>query len=307
MTLIITRGYPASGKTTEARAWVACNPDNRVRVNRDDTRFNLFGKYIGVDEKTVTTAQRGAVEALLKAGKDVIVDDTNLRLRTAREWNDVAVKHGVGFLVWEVATDVDTCLERNDDRGYTGGRHVPPEVIRDFAKRYPLGRWPEVHPTPRKHSDPHLPYVPNYKLPPAIIVDLDGTLAKNVSGREFYGKGLERVYEDDVNELLNSVVVKYFAEDYGVHPIFMSGRNEFARWETQRWLDEKAGWHHDDYELFMRADGDMRKDFEVKAELFDKHVRDEYNVLLCLDDRDQIVKLWRDMGLTCWQVGEGDF
>jgi hypothetical protein len=30
-------------------------------------------------------------------------------------------------------------------------------------------------------------------------------------------------------------------------------------------------------------------------------------VVLCLDDRNSVVKLWRDLGLTCLQVAEGDF
>lgn len=304
--LIITRGYPGSGKTTRALDWVNEYPTRRVRVNRDDLRQTLFGKVVGVDEKTVTVAQRAAVTALLKAGKDVIVDDTNLRLRSAREWNDLAVQLGVKFLVWDVKTDVETCVLRDQDRMSMGGRYVGSRVIRDFAKRYPLKNWPEVKPTERKHSGPPLPVEPDYTLPSAIIVDLDGTLAKNVTGREFWGKGLERVYEDEVNELLNSLI-RHYADDLGHEIIFMSGRNEWAREKTVRWLENKADWNPDEYLLFMRADGDMRKDFEVKAELFDQHVRGKYNVLMAFDDRDQIVRLWRDMGLICYQVADGAF
>lgn len=307
MTFIITRGYPGSGKTTRALEWVNEDPTSRVRVNRDDLRQTLFGKVVGVDEKTVTIAQRAAVEALLKAGKDVIVDDTSLRLRDARQWADLAVKHGHKFEVWDVKTDLETCLQRNDARGYAGGRHVPPDVIRDFAKRYPFKNWQEVKPTERTHSSPPAKVEPNYLLPPAIIVDLDGTLAKNVTGREFYGEGLNHVYDDEVNHLLNNLIGDYHHEDKGYQLIFMSGRNEFAREDTVRWLKDKAGWLPDEYLLYMREDDDMRKDFMVKADLFDKHVRDQYNVLLCFDDRDQIVRLWRDMGLTCFQVADGSF
>lgn len=306
MTFIITRGYPASGKTTRALEWVNEDPTKRVRVNRDDLRQTLFGKVVGVDEKTVTIAQRAAVEALLKAGKDVVCDDTNLRLRSAREWNDLAVKHGHKFLVWDVKTDVETCVQRNMERTIQGGRYVPEEVIRDFAKRYPFKNWQAVKPTERTHSSPPAKVVPNPLLPPAIIVDLDGTLAKNVTGREFYGEGLKHVYDDEVNHTLNDMI-EDLAQARAAQVIFMSGRNEFARDETVRWLWNKAYWEPDEYLLYMRGDNDMRKDYMVKAELFDKHVRDQYNVLLCFDDRDQIVRLWRDMGLTCFQVADGAF
>lgn len=42
-------------------------------------------------------------------------------------------------------------------------------------------------------------------------------------------------------------------------------------------------------------------------ELFDRHARDEYRVLVVLDDRKQVVDMWRSLGLTCLQVAEGNF
>jgi predicted kinase len=39
--LILTRGVPASGKSTWAKAWVEEDPLNRVRVNRDNLRWTL--------------------------------------------------------------------------------------------------------------------------------------------------------------------------------------------------------------------------------------------------------------------------
>ena len=57
----------------------------------------------------------------------------------------------------------------------------------------------------------------------------------------------------------------------------------------------------------MRPAGDRRRDSIVKAELFDRKVRDEYRVLVVLDDRKQVVDMWRSLGLTCLQVAEGDF
>ena len=58
----------------------------------------------------------------------------------------------------------------------------------------------------------------------------------------------------------------------------------------------------------MRRRDDSRKDSVVKRELFDAHIRGRYFVELVLDDRDQVVSLWRrDLGLTCLQVDYGDF
>lgn len=42
--LIITRGLPASGKSTWAKQWVLEDPEHRVRINQDDIRL-MLGKY----------------------------------------------------------------------------------------------------------------------------------------------------------------------------------------------------------------------------------------------------------------------
>lgn len=58
----------------------------------------------------------------------------------------------------------------------------------------------------------------------------------------------------------------------------------------------------------MRTTGDARKDSIVKKELFEAHVKQHYFIKFVLDDRNQVVDLWRlDLGLTCLQVNYGDF
>lgn len=137
-TLTITRGLPASGKTTYARAWVNENPGPRVRVNRDDLRIAMFGApFLDFHlEEVVSTAQRGQVEALLRAGKDVIVDDTNLRAKYARAWADLAVTVGAGFEVVDFPTPVDECIARDQARQARGERSVGEAVIRGMHDRY---------------------------------------------------------------------------------------------------------------------------------------------------------------------------
>ena len=120
--LLITRGLPASGKTTFARKL----QPYVVRVNRDDLRRMLHGRRLFTQraEAQVTHAQRAAVEALLRAHTDVIVDDTNLRAKTVREWAELAARCHATVEVHDF-TDVplDECLHvgrhavRNDDAG----------------------------------------------------------------------------------------------------------------------------------------------------------------------------------------------
>src|SRR5437899_5797936 len=81
-TLTITRGLPGSGKTTWAK-----RQGGHVRINRDELRRMLHGGPLltGWAEVQVTLAQRAQLDALLRAGVNVICDDTNLRSRTVRD------------------------------------------------------------------------------------------------------------------------------------------------------------------------------------------------------------------------------
>jgi hypothetical protein len=57
----------------------------------------------------------------------------------------------------------------------------------------------------------------------------------------------------------------------------------------------------------MREDGDMTKDSTVKKNIYQNNISIRYSVELVLDDRQQVVNTWREMGLTCYQVAFGDF
>ena len=146
-TLRIMRGYPASGKTTLARLWVNEDPDGRARVNRDDLRASMYDKA-GVltftQEQTISKVQRAQVRVLLRAGVDVVVDDTNLRLKFAQAWVDLAAQCGAQVEVVDVRTDVDECVRRDMSRGLRGGREVGASVIRGIAAKFPVAAWPEL-------------------------------------------------------------------------------------------------------------------------------------------------------------------
>ncbi len=90
----------------------------------------------------------------------------------------------------------------------------------------------------------------------------------------------------------------------GKRVLLVSGREDKYREPTLRFLTK----HQIEYEqLWMRATGDSRKDAIVKQEIFDRYIRDVYNIEFVLDDRNQVVELWRSLGLICLQVADGDF
>lgn len=306
-TLIVTRGLPASGKTTWARAWVADAPAQRARVNRDDLRAMLFAApdYGHRQESIVTTVQRATVKNLLAAGWDVVADDTNLRVRYVREWARFARANRATLAVFDFPIDPDEAVRRDAARDRTVGE----SVIRGMAARYlRKGALPTL-PTDLDgitDDDHGAPYTPPAGAPRAVIVDLDGTTALNTSGRGYYGPDLLRVGEDTPNRGIIEAVRA--AHAYGETVIYLTSRDDEhdgqVRAATQAWIDQHIGVPGP---LHMRPAGDKRKDAHVKRDLFDRHVRDVFDVTRVYDDRRQVVEAWRAMGLTVCQVAEGDF
>jgi predicted kinase len=145
--LVITRGLPASGKTTRARAWVAERPAERSRVNRDDLRSMLHGGWLGTPEAEAqtTVVQHRAVLALLGAGIDVIADDTNLRPDVMERWRELADEAVAQLSVWDfTAVPLEECLRRNSLR--TGAAYVPADAIQGMHDRYLAKRNNEAQP-----------------------------------------------------------------------------------------------------------------------------------------------------------------
>lgn len=298
-TLIITRGLPGAGKTTWAKAWVAKDPITRARVNRDDLRDMLYGARTGLSfeqEGKVTVASHTATRSLLTAGLDVVADDTNLRPKYVREWRKLAIEVGAAFQTVEVTGPVEEIIAQDAQRE----RPVGADVITRLAQRFT--RNGELLPVPDEtEPDALRPYEPRPGARDAVIVDIDGTLAL-MGERSPYD--LTRVHEDTPVESIVRLV-DILRETHKV--IFLSGREDTARNATEAWLRKHVDKHPTWEPLFMRPEGDRRRDSIVKAELFDRHVRDYYNVRMVLDDRNQVVEMWRSLGLTCLQVADGAF
>ncbi|GAA2705880.1 AAA family ATPase [Micromonospora olivasterospora] len=295
--LIATRGLPASGKTTFARTL----QPSVVRVNRDDLRRMLHGERLFTQwaEAQVTRAQRAQVEALLRGRVSVCVDDTNLRARTLRDWARLAADCGAGFEVHDF-TDVplDECLRR--DAARPEADRVGEEAIRRLHHRYLADRplplpVPEVAPggPARVHDARGGP-------PEIVLVDIDGTVALNVSRSPY---DMTRVGEDVPNDAVIAAVRAMHAAGYGV--VFCSGRDASARADTVAWLARHVRVPY--LALHLRAIGDSRKDAVVKREIYEREIRPRYRVAGVFDDRMQVVRMWRALGLTVFQVAEGDF
>lgn len=133
----------------------------------------------------------------------------------------------------------------------------------------------------------------------AVMVDIDGTVALRGARSPF---DETKVGEDEPNHPVITLVQTMHHSGYSI--VFTSGRTEECRRDTETWLRKHVV---EDFALFMRASGDVRKDSIIKTEIYERDVRPRYNVLCVLDDRNQVVQAWRASGLTCLQVADGDF
>lgn len=300
--LILTRGIPGSGKTTWAKEWVAEDPDNRVRLNRDDFRQMLYGegysKPIHEKEKVVTRLQHDAARTLLAAGKDIVVDDMNLRSAFVKEWYTVA--ENVSFQDFPI--DVESAVMRDAKRYAAGGRGVGMEVIRDIAARFlHKGNLP---PVPQRDDKvvKYAPYEHIDGLPTAIIVDIDGTLAHIDPENPRSPYDGTRVHEDHFDKTISAIVDCWL--DTGAKVFVVSGRDTEFYGVTKAWLDK----HQFIYDgIFMRGHDDKRKDDIVKDEIFEREFAGKYNIDFVLDDRNRVVQMWRAKGIRCLQVADGAF
>ena len=162
-------------------------------------------------------------------------------------------------------------------------------------------------------------YMKNKKR--SIIVDIDGTLAlmNGVRTPHEYNK----VHLDKPNKpIIDLVHLFYNANKNKDFTIFIFtgrmnvyfdkpvkiGDEKFTNTKELSiyWLNKHLGqniWNH----IEIRRDKDFRSDRIAKKEMYLK-ICDEYKVEYVIDDRQQVIDMWRDdLGLTTLQVAKGDF
>lgn len=149
-----------------------------------------------------------------------------------------------------------------------------------------------------------------------IIMDIDGTLADaehrihllpskrrdegkppSEAWREFYLASVDDAVIEEIRTLNNKL-----AEDYPV--LLCTGRSDEDRELTINWLNRHdIRWNY----LFMRRAGDHRPDTVVKKEMLDDLRAEGFLPLFAVEDRAGVTKMWRENGVRCLQVCEGNY
>lgn len=308
-TVIMCKGLPASGKSTWAKA--SSQQAKVQRINKDDLRKMLNnGKYSKAKEKFVLKVRDNFIKEAMSQGNSVIVDDTNLVSyhetvirKLVEEFNETSkVKYTFEVKFFDV--DVVECIRRDNLRASDGrvGIKIVMQMYNDLMRKEddPLLTYKDIPEEYRFNRDVGNMAKQDIDLPRVIMCDLDGTLAILKYRHPFDPKSCE---SDIVNFSVKQTLLSMKKQGYKI--ILVSGRKDSAKYETERWLSDN--WIPYD-ELHMRKDKDNRKDSIIKEEIYEQYILGKYYVEFILDDRDQVVDMWRQkLGLTVFQVNYGKF
>lgn len=304
-------GIPGSGKSTYAKQVVAKDPLNWVRVNNDDLRAMMNNSVWNSDyEKMVTDLRNHIIRDALKRGRNVIIDNLNITKRHFDDVCKIAKSVNADIQVYEKVfhVELEEAIERDSKR--EGKARVGEDVIRKWFKESGGKQFKYYKPRmeifyERKGNLNNAVEGPAYVegLPEAVLCDLDGTWSLIHDRSPYDAK------DCDVKDLPNNPVVQTILAHYraGRTIIFCSGREDKYKPETIRQIQGYSQGELTNYHLHMRKTDDFRKDAIIKEEIYNEHIKDKYNVLCVLDDRNQVVEFWRSKGLTCFQVAPGDF
>jgi predicted kinase len=296
--LILTRGIQGSGKSTWAKAWVAEDPEHRIRINNDDIR-NMLGPYwVPSREGVVTKAKKEIAIYAMDNGYDIVVDNMNLNPKEIQYWETVVNYHN-GYMGKEITYEIEfkdffipleECIRRDAMRPNPIGE----KVIRDTWRKYKhFIQTTEVE-----------KYVNNLRVwdlskPICVVVDMDSTLCFNTTKRPWFGEGAAEGMKNDIPNGCVCSIVYQLQKSYPI--VLATGRDTSQEEVTKQWLSDKG---INVSEFYFRTEGDYRKGVEVKREQIEK-ILEKYNILVIFDDCEPIVQMYRDMGLSVLQPNKG--
>lgn len=255
-----------------------------------------------------------AFEQALSEGKHIIVDRMNFDKKQRAKYLEPARAKGYSTEIVVIHEALKTCYERIQKR-------TDHETIKDAATGRKVLHFFFTHyerPTPDEADNIQFRY-PVGDKPRAIVCDLDGTLCNVEHRRHFVrreGKKdwrsfFEGLSEDAVNQWCADIL-DAMCDQYEI--VYASGRGDEYEKLTREWLKRKG---LDEYRLrngdwkpaalYMRQRGDHRQDYIVKEIILDFEILTRYEPVFFIDDRKQVVDMWRRRGYTVLHCDDGEF
>lgn len=146
--------------------------------------------------------------------------------------------------------------------------------------------------------------------PKAVIWDLDGTLSNDAARAHFVEVERGRArdwhsYFDAIDTdppIAASMEVLRAMHAAGIRILFLTGRPEYTRAKTMRWLEANGLTEYD--ALLMRPEGEQRPAGFFKAEVVDR-LRRDYELVCAFEDRIDVAEMLRQAGVPVFLYGAG--
>lgn len=295
--LILCQGIQGSGKSTWAKAIAKENPEHMVRLNYDDLR-NMMGEYwVPSREGMLKAMEEAFLTKAAQKGYDIIIDNMNLNPKTIAYYEEWATQNNYEVQKVLFDTSVDECIRRDHLRENPIGEVIIKRTWNTY-RNYIIQESIKMMKAKEMKQDPNLPH--------CILVDMDATLFLNTNGRPFYGDDLEPtdILKDEPIPATITLVKAYQAT--GNLVIGLSGREDKPQIRACTLKQcQNVGINLD--ALILRPIGSRKRGDASKKELFEQNIQGKYYVDFVLDDSSKVVKMYRDLGLTCLQPNEGKF
>lgn len=288
-------GPPGSGKSTMAKDLINNDGDHgaaTVYVNQDSQ-----GKFQHMEN----------FREALRNGQHVIVDRMNFSKAQRNGYLEQAKKLGYTTSIRVLHESYETCFTRACDR--KNHETIKDEENARQALNFFFRTYERVEDW---EADEVRRYWPEGDKPSAIVCDLDGTLC-NIEHRRHHVRRtdgqkknwmafMDGIPKDTIHEWCDTILnaCRY----QGKKIVLASGRSEQERNATVDWLTKHNVFYDN---LLMRKSGDSRRDDIVKEIILDFEILTRYTPYFMIDDRQQVVNMWRKRGFVCLQCDVGDF
>lgn len=136
--LVIMKGLPASGKTTEVKRLMDLYPMTFQRVSKDDLRAMInFEGYSPGKENLVRSLRDATIRHYLDNGWSVIVDDTNLNPEHEKQLREIATPFFSVIIIDLTNVPVSDCIERDAHRPNSVGANIIEAMARKYLQTDP--------------------------------------------------------------------------------------------------------------------------------------------------------------------------
>lgn len=286
--VVMLVGPAGSGKSTLAQGWTSMG-------------------YTYINQDTQGIAHRNMFDTAVFEQKNIIVDRMNFNKIQRERYLSVARSHGYQIEIIVLHQSYAVCLERMLQR------ENHPTIADERSARAALHTFFTKY---ERVTDDEADVVrriwPDGEKPSAIVCDLDGTLCDVTHRRHFVQREGKKnwpgffagISNDPVNnwcaDILDSMKDRFAI-------VYCSGRGQEHEQVTRTWFANNIAPEIAPSNLFMRHRGDSRQDYLVKEIILDFEILTRFKPHFMIDDRKQVVDMWRSRGFVCLQCDEGNF